>query len=276
MLSRVFFLLITLFWLTMSYLLWRSEFSGQKKTGSELSADIVMEKILTAPDTSALEIYHHGQKIGFCRWAATVGVEASAQNLSEDFQPEGMVGTPLDYTLNLEGNVTPVNSTNRIRFELTLKLSTNRVWQEFILRAHMRPDSWELHADNQQRNVRFVIDDAYERWEQTFTFADLQNPQTLLREFGGPLALSMLGTLGNFGLTATPANTNAPAPSLNLKWQANNDSMRFGHSKVRVYRLHAKILNRYDVFVFVSRVGEILWVELPDKIVLSNDAFTHF
>ncbi len=275
MVSRITLLLITVFWVTMNFLLWRSEFSGQKKTGSAVSAGIVMDKILTAPDTSALEIYHHGKKIGFCRWAADIGVEAGNKNFSDKFQPEGMVGKPANYTLNLEGNVTPENSTNRLRFELTLKLSTNRVWQEFILRAHMRPDSWELHADSTQQTVKFIIDDSLDRWEQNFTFADLQNPQTLLRELGGPVALSVMGTLGTFGLSPSTA-TNAPAPKLNLKWQANNDSMRFGHSKVRVYRLHTKILGRYDIFIFVSRVGEILWVELPDKIVLSNDAFSHF
>lgn len=275
MFSRIFFLLVTAFWLTMSFLLWRSEFSKEKKTGSAVSVDTVMEKILTAPDTSALEIYHHGQKIGFCRWVANIGEDASRQKISDGFQPEGMVSKPINYTLNLEGNVTPSNTTNRIRFELTLKLSTNRVWEEFTLNAHLRPDSWELHADSIRQNVRFVIDDDYDRWEQSFTFAELQNPQTLLREFGGPMALSLLGTLRGFGLT-TPVRTNAATPRFKLNWQANHDSMRFGHSKVRVYRLHTKILQRYDVFVFVSRVGEILWVELPDKIVLSNDAFTHF
>ncbi len=275
MLSRLFFLLITLFWLTMSFLLWRSEFSGRKETGSAISAETVLEKILTAPDTSSLEIYHHGNKIGFCRWAASVGVQSGNKNLSEQFQPEGMVEQPTSYSLELEGNVTPVGSTNRLRFELNLKLSTNRNWQEFDLRANMRPDAWELHTSAAEKKVRFVIDDAYERWEQSFSFDDLRNPQTLLREFGGPMALTVLGSLGNLGL-GTSSSTNAVSPMLNIQWEANNDSMRFGHSKVRVYRLHTKILDRYDVFVFVSRVGEILWVELPDKIVLSNDAFTHF
>lgn len=275
--SRIFLLLVTGFWLTMNFLLWRAEFSKQKQTGSSVSASVVLEKILTAPDTSSLEIYHHGNKIGFCRWSANVGVQAANKNLSEDFQPEGMVEEPTSYTLDLEGNVTLVGSTNRLRFELSLKLSTNHVWQEFNLRANMRPDAWELHADALEQKVHFTIDDAYERWEQSFSFTDLRNPQVLLREFGGPVALTILGGFGNLGITPVSATaTNAPLPKLNLKWEANNDSMRFGHSKVRVYRLHTKVLDRYDVFIFVSRVGELLWVELPDKIVLSNDAFTHF
>ena len=274
MFSRLLFLFITLFWMTMSFLLWRSEFAAPKRVGSAVSLDMVVEKILTAPDASSLEVYHHGKKIGFCRLAASVGMQGS-KNLSDDFQPEGMVIKPTSYRLDLEGNVTLAETTNRLRFDLGLKLSTNRTWQEFDLRATHRPDSWELHTSAVDQKVRFVVDDGVERWEQGFTFVELRNPQVLLREFGGPLALTVLGSLGNIGL-GNLGNTNSANPILALKWEANNDSMRFGHSKVRVFRLHTKIFERYDVFIFVSRVGEILWVELPDQIILSNDAFTHF
>ena len=272
MLPRLFFLLITLFWLTMNFLLWRSEFGGHKQVGSSVSIETVWNKVLTAPDASSLEIYYHGKKIGFCRWAASVGTLAS-KNLTNEFQPEGMVEQPSNYNLDLEGNATLTGTTNRLRFDLNLKLALDRSWEEFTIRANMRPDSWELHATAADQKARFVIDDAVERWEQTFTFADLRNPQVLLREFGGPLALGILGGMSNLG---APAKTNSTVSSLPIKWEANNDTMRFGHSKVRVYRLRAKIFDRYEAFIFVSRVGEILWVELPDQIILSNDAFTHF
>lgn len=273
MLSRVIFLAITLFWLTMNFLLWRSEFSGKTSLGSSVPLETVFNKILTSPDVSSLEIYYHGEKIGFCRWTASVGEEAN-KNVSAEFEPEGMVAEPTSYSLDLEGNFTPVGTTNRLRFDVSLKLSTNRVWQEFDLRANMRTSSWELHSRAASQDVHLVIDDSLDRWEQTLTFDELRNPQTLLREFGGPVALTLLGGLGNpvFGNLNSTNTTAAPV----MKWEANNDSMRFGHSKVRVYRLHTKVLGTYEVFVFVSRVGEILWIELPDKIVLSNDAFTHF
>lgn len=274
MLSRLVFLLITAFWVTMNFLLWRSEFSGHTSLGSSVPLETVFNKILTSPDVSSLEIYYHGKKIGFCRWTANVGAEAS-KNFSEEFEPEGMVEEPTNYSLDLEGNFTPPGTTNRLRFDLSLKLSTNRVWQEFDARAGLRPDSWELHSSAADQNVRLTIDDSLDRWEQTFTFDELRNPQTLLREFGGPVALTLLGGLGNFG-PGNQNSTNIGASLPALKWEANNDFMRFGHSKVRVYRLHAKIMGRYEAFVFVSRIGEILWIELPDKIVLSNDAFTHF
>lgn len=272
--SRFLFLALTLFWLAMNFLLWRSEFVGREHVGSAVSLDLVLDKVLTAPDPSSLEIYHHGKKIGFCRLAASVGMEAS-KKFSEDFAPEGMVAQPTNYKLDLEGNVTFTDSTNRLRFEMDFKLSTNRVWQEFNLRAHLRPAAWELHASAAEKKVRFVVDDVGDRWEQSFTFEQLRHPQTLLQEFGGPVALTIFGALGNLGLNAT-GDTNAPPLSFALQWQANNDFMRFGHSKVRVYRLYAKALGRFEIFIFVSRVGEILWVELPDQLILSNDAFTHF
>jgi hypothetical protein len=44
-----------------------------------------------------------------------------------------------------------------------------------------------------------------------------------------------------------------------------------GHASVRVFRLAAKLLDRFQVVIFVSPVGEILRVELPDEWLLVND-----
>ncbi|MGZ5543809.1 MAG: hypothetical protein ACXWIU_03965, partial [Limisphaerales bacterium] len=85
----------------------------------------------------------------------------------------------------------------------------------------------------------------------------------------GDVDIGMLGAFipgGQHGLAAA-----AHA----LKWQAYADTMQFGHSRVGVYRLETNVFGR-KIFVFVSKVGEILWVELPDKIVLRNEAFGHF
>ena len=60
-----------------------------------------------------------------------------------------------------------------------------------------------------------------------------------------------------------------------IHWQAHEDWIQFGHSEARAYRLETEILGR-RCYVFVSRVGEILWVEFPNKITLRNDAFSHF
>ena len=72
------------------------------------------------------------------------------------------------------------------------------------------------------------------------------------------------------------SSTNAGAPAnslaLGLDWEARSDWLKVGHSRVRVYRLEARLLDKHRVVVIVSRVGEILRVELPSEITLVNDA----
>jgi hypothetical protein len=92
----------------------------------------------------------------------------------------------------------------------------------------------------------------------------LRNPQTILQDLGVPAFLGFLG-----GQMKLP---NANALSLGLNWETRNDWLKIGRSAVRVYRLEARLFDRYRAVVFVSRVGEILRVELPDKIVLANEA----
>ena len=78
------------------------------------------------------------------------------------------------------------------------------------------------------------------------------------------IALGLLGSLGT-------ATTTQPL-ALGLTWQAHNDWLSIGHTYARVFRLQARLLDRYEVVVFVSRVGEILRVELPNEHLLVNDA----
>jgi hypothetical protein len=45
---------------------------------------------------------------------------------------------------------------------------------------------------------------------------------------------------------------------------------------VRVYHLQARLFDRYHIKVTVSRVGEILRVDLPDDWVLVNEALVQW
>jgi hypothetical protein len=271
MLSRFIFAIAAVFWVVMNVLLWRSEFGGKGEMGGAVDLDKVWHKIITAPDNSSLEIYHHGKSIGYSRWSASVGEEPGlTKQVGEDAELEGMVKQPTSYMLDLDGNV--MLDTNNLRFNLALRLSTNHVWETFEARATMRPYSWVIRARAATQAVELTVDDDSGSWQQEYTFETLRNPQRLVNELGMGWIWPMIA-----GLAMKQPATNAPAQfSLGLNWEARNDWMRFGHSKVRVYRVEAKLFDRFKVFLFVSRVGEILWVELPDKIVLSNDAFAHF
>ncbi|EEF57310.1 hypothetical protein [Pedosphaera parvula] len=271
MLSRLVFLVITLFWVAMTLLLWRSEYMGKEGVGTSAPMEMVWQKILTAPDNSSLEISHHGQKIGYCRWAAIVGQDLTSSRTNVDeVPPEGMVEFLSNYRIDFEGNVALGEASNRLRFDFSTRLSTNYIWQDFVLRLYLRPSSWEIKSQISEESIHLKIEDGSEKSERSIKFADLQNPEFLMREFELPVPIQLLGTLG------IPAKSKSlTSSSLGLKWEARNDWFHIGHTSVKAYRLEAKVLDRYKILVFVSQVGEILRVELPDEVVLVNDQLTN-
>ena len=76
-------------------LLWRAEFGSGRFSGSPVPTSLVWEKILTAPDSSTLQIQWRGTNLGFCRWTAAVGQEVSTALSTGDEQgPQGLSGGP--------------------------------------------------------------------------------------------------------------------------------------------------------------------------------------
>lgn len=270
MISRIVLIVLTLFWLTMNVLLWRAEYGRHGSAGSAVPADVVWRKILTAPDSSSLSIFHHGKKIGFCHWTSRIGEEL-AQITEDSSSPEGMIRHIRGYGLQVEGNVSSDEVGNRIRFESSLTLTTNQLWQDFNVRLILRPTVFEIHSSASEERVRLQIDDGEEKLERVIKFSELQNPQALFREFGGPLAGQLLSNFGMLG-----AQVQASAIQAGLHWEGREDSMRIGHSPVRTYRLQTRLLDRYQITIFISRVGEILRLELPDEILLINDQLAGF
>ena len=265
MYSRMALALSALFWLTMNFLLWRSEFGASGRAGGAVPTELVWRKILTAPDNSSLDILHHGKKQGYCRWTTTGGRNPAIES-ADDMPLQTQPRKPTGYRLNLEGNLTAGKQTNRIQFNFDLKLATNRVWQEVDFRFAVHEGSVAAHSVAAEKNVRLRTESDGQRDEQTLTFAQLQNPASLMQAFELPVPLALL-ELPNLV-------TNAPKeslPGLGLVWQARNDWINIGHASVRVYRLETRVLDRYQATIFVSPVGEILRVELPDDWLLVND-----
>lgn len=265
---RLLFILATAFFILMNALLWRSEFAQKSSFGTPVPAEVVWDKLVTSPDNSWLEIRHRGSKVGRAHWVATINEEAPEEDLLfEDIPPEGMVRTVTGYTLDFDGTVN-IDEWTRLRFNMTLKLDTNQVWRDLTVKFALKPFTMEILASAAKQELRIATEDETRR-EYIYPFADLKNPQKILRDLGGPLLPAALGAL------AVPLPANTPnRPTAGISWEARNDRLRIGRTDLRVYRLETRLLGRYSVVLFVSPVGEVLRVELPDEIVLANDALT--
>src|SRR6266516_2807592 len=170
------------------------------------------------------------------------------------------------YTIDLEGNVLLGEPASRLRFNLHLQFATNHVWRRLALRVASRPSAWEIRTTAEEETLSLKYEDQAGQWSRTFTYDELRHPRQLLEEFAGPLPLALLGPV---------AGLEQKNLSIGLQWEARNDWLKIGHAQVRVYRLHARLLDRYQIAVVVSRVGEILRVELPNGLLLVNEALSN-
>ena len=278
MLRRAAFLAITAFFVTMNVLLWNSEFREQGD-GTPVPLAKVWEKILRAPDDSQLEIFHQKKKIGYLRWAANAGEANTTNNIAlNDELQEGMVRKIGSYSVDiLEGRLDLPETKRRVRFSMNTLFNTNHAWQTFAFQVAQRPVSLEVSASatNETLTVKFQSND--DSFNRTFTFAQLREPKTLLQEVIGPVPLTLFtgglfaGGLGELGgspeLAALPALQKL---SLGLPWDSRQDWLKVGSAKLRCYRLHARVLEKHQITIYVSRVGELLRVELPNDFVLQN------
>ncbi len=268
--TRIWLGLVTGFWVVMGIFLWRAEFGLRGQPGSVVPLEMVWQKILTAPDSSHLEIRQHTNRIGSCHWRPEVGQEtATGALMLEDEPVEGMVQRLAHYTLDLDGNVTLPGFPTRVRFSVGFMLGTNYAWQTFDAAITMRPDVYKLAADAAAQTVHLNVDAGGDRIDRKFRFTEFQNPHKLLQECGGPMFPAIVTAMG------VPLSTNQlNAASLGWRWEARRDWLLLGRNRVRAYRLQAKLVDRYKITIYVSPVGEILRAELPGNIVIVNDALT--
>ncbi len=261
MAGRFTFIAITAFWVVMNVLLWRAEFGRGRETLAELRPDVVIDRLLNAPDISTLQVFHHGAVIGTLGWKPSVNAATNAPDGAAAL-PEGMIDRAsysVDADLTLNGEL----PTDRWRIASHLELDGNKVWQEWTVRVQQRPASWELVARQGQDEVVLRFEEGKERWEKRFSLRELANPRSVL----GPYAMLLPGPvakgLGQFDATAAQKS---------FQWRASNDWLRVGRSRVRVYRLTASLFANLEMVVYLSRAGEILKVQLPDTFVLLNEA----
>ena len=267
--SRLLFALIAVFWVTMNGLLWRDEFGGGRLQESPVPPSVVWQKVLTAPDNSALDIYYQGRKAGFMRWLPNVGKEAATGKVNtEEFAPEGQIRHLSGYTIDVDGNGRLGESMDRLFFSLNLKFATNSDWQTLVARVSVLSNAWEVRASAIDRKLKVIFEESGRKSENIFTFEDLQNPQTLLRAYGGPFAAVLLGGM----LPSSNLADSRARGMFEVPIEAASGYLLAGHTRIKVYHLHARLLDRYNVDVYISPVGEILRADFPENFQLISDA----
>ena len=261
--SRAIFILVTGFWLTMNVLLWQTEF-GSRKSGGSVPVAVVWEKILTAADDSSLTVFHKDKLVGACHVQTQVGEEWS--QIGDDNVPSGRPKRGRGYRLRIDGSAILPDFTNRVRFDGDLRLDKNKEWQEVNGRAMMRLLTWQIHSLAAEQTLRLKIEGGAAPFDVVLRFSDLRNPAALTYKLLGPSAGDLVADAGVAAVAG-----NASTIALGIKWDAQEDSLRIGRTAVQVYRLHTRLMDRYEVTLVVSRAGEILRAELPGDYRLVND-----
>jgi hypothetical protein len=263
--SRFSFVLIAAFFLVMNVMLWRAEILGRNKPGPPVPIENVWRRIITAPNSSTLEIQHRGEKIGILHWIPSVAEATRKDKYAPVEMPEGMVRSPVSYDIDCNGSVI-FSPETRLRFNFDLKLSTNYAWQEFGLRLNLRPAVWEIFSVSTNETIVFKMDDGHMRTERTWTFKDLRRPERILRDIAGPVLPGLIAMIGG------PLNIHEITQVAGrLQLEARNERLVMGNARVRVYRLRLRLMDGYEATAIVSPIGEILRVDLPDEISLIHE-----
>ena len=254
MVPRITFFFIAAFWVTMNVLLWRAEYGSH---GGEISVpvDLVWRKILTAPDVSALTIYQDRRRAGFCE--VSTSVEQAMAALDENTVPPEGLAAQSGYQIHFNGNLSFGAITNRVRFDGRLQFSSARAWRELNLKVSTSDAVADIHSVAAEQTVRCKFTSEGVNFERVLSFADLQNPNALLRALGGGLGG---GWVDELDLPMMPSSTAAVADT--IKWEAYRDRIMIGHEPVTAYRLETRVLD-HPIVLYVSSLGEILRVELP-------------
>jgi hypothetical protein len=265
MAGRALFAFITVFWIVMNGLLWRAEYGSQQT--APVGLQTVWERVLTAADSSSLQVYHQKELLGVIRWTPSITAVEDASSTNDPPEGlEGMVRKAESYHIELDGSLQWEDATQRFRFNGSIDLDSKQRWREFEFLIHQRRNTWQVGARAREQRLRLSWQEGGAKTEHTVPFADLANPQSLLGGLGVLIPPGLLpGTLAQTGETNSLASR--------LQWTANQDILHVGNARLRVYRIRARLFDRLEAVIYVNRAGELLKIELPDHIRLVNTAF---
>ncbi len=261
--ARLTFFAIAAFWVTMNVLLWRAEF-GTHNGETPVPIELIWRKIMTAPDTSSLSVFQNRNRMGYCEFDTSIGQEMASVD-TDKAPPDGLV-TRAGYQIHSAGNISINDLTNRIKFDGRVLFSSAQEWREVTLRISSRTTAVEIHsvATNQLVHLKIISEGAV--LEKNLTFAEMQNPNTLLRALVGNFADSL------FSMMDLPDVADS-STTQKLAWRASRTRVKIGTEAVPVYRIETDFLG-HPILMDVSTLGEILRVELPGNISARIDEWT--
>ena len=139
--------------------------------------------------------------------------------------------TRAGYQIHIAGNVSLGDFTNRLKFDGRVQFNRAHQWEEVNMKITSRQAVIEIHslATNQTAHVKFS-NDGTRLLERDFTFAELQNPATIVSALTGNWAD---GFWGAFDLPEILPG----AAAQKIEWDARRTRVNIGTEAVPVYRL---------------------------------------
>jgi hypothetical protein len=202
--------------------------------------------------------------MGYCEFST--GVEREMATVDADRPPpEGLV-KKAGYQVQLKGNVSFGDFTNRLKFEGGIEFANSRQWRELNFRLSSRQVAVEVRSQATNQTVYFKVSSADGQVERELTFEELRDPAAVLRAFAGNFADALSGL---FDLP----DVSALAGTQGLDWSANRTRVKIGSEYMPVYRLETSFLGR-PVKIDVSTIGEVLRVSLPGDITAQIDEWS--
>jgi hypothetical protein len=263
--GRIAFILITLFWITMNLLHWRVEY-GQTGGGSPVPVEVVLEKLLTSPDPSTLEIRHQDEAVGFAHWYPDPG-EDPDKVYSEAYIPDGMVQGQRGLQVRFDASLSLPAQGTRVRVDATLELAPDHAWEVLDLQVATRDIQFKLRVDEPAQQLEWRLQAPAFKLENQIDLRDARHPRKLLKGLGEPLESLLAGPWG----TAVPDRVDLAA---GLQMDARLDWLPVGASRMRIYRLRARWQERYEAVLLINRAGEILRLDLPGGWRITNQGLT--
>lgn len=263
--TRLTLIVLGLFWAAMLGLLCWSEFGGQRHLGTGASVETVWNKILTCPDSSAMNVKIDGESIGYCQWKPEIiegGVRSTGSDDVENL--EGMIRQVLGYNIQMTSSFGFPDSGERFRIGASVDFSDEKQWERLKLEFRNNDQSLAVQTSAAEKELQWTTDG------ETFelTYDQLRDPTKLFGRFGGPLAAMALSNV-----PFLPQGESTASLASSIKWKASYSWIKILNQRVRCYELSTRVFDS-QIKVFVSLVGEILRVELPSGIELINTTET--